>query len=518
MSLLKPRFVVLALTCLLAGSAMISACSGGEFAKGSADQAGGSSGGSDSGGSGAVGNAPPTGGGTSGQGDACAGPEDCDDKDACTVDLCNADGTCDVAPRCLGTEKCCGGECAECCADADCEDMLECTKNSCFAGKCMYIPDDTACEPTDYCSTSDGCRAKQVCGLMGAATTEECDDGSACTTDRCDGNFCKHDFCAKGVSDVKLGLCCEGGCAEECCTDSQCDDPNDPCQVGSCQGGKCSRVALCADGLECCPSADRQTAACGTCCTADDCDDHVGCTADACQGRQCSHTPRTSPDPQACNPGYLCDPQDPQEPCVKAPDCDSAADCDPSPCQSNARCEDGSCRFDECSMGTTGTKCCDGQGCALCCDDSQCNDNIACTRDTCTADGCEHEPDDMSCGPGKHCDAGRGCIGCTSNAECDDRTACTTDVCNMNTFTCLHSTSCLSGYCEPMTGECVECKQNSDCQGGVITTAAAPPGTTCSVMTCKANKCVASTVTCTGLQHCCPPFGCAIACSIDMTQ
>jgi hypothetical protein len=351
---------------------------------------------------------------------------------------------------------------------------------------------------------------------MGAAVTEECDDGSACTTDRCDGNFCAHDFCGKGLNDPNVELCCEDGCAEECCTDSQCNDPDDPCQVGSCQGGKCSpRVALCSDGLECCVSADRQTASCGSCCTADDCDDHVGCTEDACGGGQCSHTPRTLPDMLACPTGYLCDPTDPQDPCVKAPDCNSPADCDPVACQSNPRCEAGSCRFDGCSNGT---KCCDGQGCALCCDSSECSDNIACTLDSCTEAGCKHVPDDSACPVNTHCDAGRGCIGCTSNAECDDQKACTSDVCNMNTLTCLYSTSCPSGYCEPTTGQCVECKQDSDCQGGVIANAAAPPGTMCSVTKCLNSKCVASSVTCSGLQQCCPPFGCAILCAASMTQ
>lgn len=509
MSLIKPKFVVRALTCLLAGSVMISACSGGEFLPGASDAAGTSSSG---GSTGAGGSAPGATGGGTNPPSLCAGPEDCDDADACTVDLCNADGKCGAAPRCLGTEKCCGGECAECCTDSDCEDGLECTNDSCFAGQCMYIPDDAACEPAQYCSTTDGCRAKQVCGLMGAAASEECDDGSQCTTDRCEGSFCKHDFCANGVNG---GLCCEDGCAEECCSDSQCDDPDDPCQVGSCQDGKCSRVALCANGLECCPSADRQTASCGTCCSAEDCDDHVGCTKDACGGGQCSHTPRPPEDPLACKAGYLCNPQNPQDSCVKAPGCNDAADCEPTPCQSNARCEGGSCKFDGCSMGT---KCC-SDGCALCCDDSQCNDNIECTRDTCTEDGCKHEPDDSLCVRGvTHCDPAHGCIGCKTNADCDDGTACTKDVCNPNTLTCLHSTSCLTGYCEPTTGQCVECKKHSDCQGGVVANAAAPPGSMCSVMQCKNNQCVPTSIQCLGEQHCCPPFGCAIVCAIDTTQ
>jgi hypothetical protein len=166
-----------------------------------------------------------------------------------------------------------------------------------------------------------------------------------------------------------------------------------------------------------------------------------------------------------------------------------------------------------------GTRCCEN-GCAACCSDDQCSDNIACTVDKCTESGCTHEPDNSLCSSaGTHCDAQQGCIGCKTNEECDDHIACTTDTCNLNNNTCLHASSCMAGYCEPTTGACVECKQDSDCQGGLITTLAAPPiGTKCSVTKCKENKCVPVTLQCAGEQRCCPPLGCSILCVIDTTQ
>lgn len=511
MSFFKARFVLLALAGALSSAALVSACSGGEFTASSDATAGsGATGGSANGAGGSGMGASRSGGGSTAEpSTACAGPEDCDDGDVCTVDLCDANGTCTAAPRCLGTEKCCNGECAECCDDGDCEDGLECTQNSCFAGKCMYIPNDSACDAAQYCSTTDGCRAKQVCGLTGATPGGECDDGSPCTSDRCDGNFCKHDFCTKGVNG---GLCCADGCAEECCTDSQCDDPNDPCQVGSCEGGKCKQVPLCEGGLDCCPSADRKTANCGKCCSADECDDSVGCTEDACTGGQCTHTP-SSTGPLACSPGYLCDLEDN---CVKAPDCETADDCHPTACQSNPRCESGSCKFEGCM----GTRCCES-GCAVCCEDGQCSDNIDCTIDKCAAGGCTHEPDDSRCAAtDTHCDAQQGCIGCKRNEECDDQIACTADTCNPNNNTCQHVSNCMTGYCDQLSGTCIACKTNSDCNDTGVLTNALPIGGKCSYQQCNqtTHQCELVSKTCGVNEQCCPLVGCSKLCLLDTTK
>ena len=265
MSFFKPKLVLLAAASLLLPILTIGACTGGEFAGSDNPGSGGSSSGgaSNQGGSTVLPQAGSVGTGA-GSGVACDGPEDCDDKDACTVDQCNADGTCDASPMCTGTEICCDGDCAECCSNADCDDGVSCTGNTCFAGQCMYIPDDAQCDASQYCSTTDGCRAKQVCGLQGDVAADECSDESACTTDSCVENFCKHDFCAAST------LCCETGCAEDCCSDSQCNSDDDPCTVGSCEGGKCSLVPLCEGNMDCCPSADGQTATCGSCCSAED--------------------------------------------------------------------------------------------------------------------------------------------------------------------------------------------------------------------------------------------------------
>lgn len=501
MSFFKPKFVLLALASVLLPALWTSGCTGGDFS--TEDGAGGST--STSGGSTSGGDSSQAGAGTGAAAPVkCGGPEDCNDKDNCTTDLCNADGTCDAAPKCAGTEKCCEGDCQECCDASDCDDGVSCTENTCFSGQCMFVPADTACEATQYCSVKDGCRERAACGiLVGGDPVAECDDGSTCTGDSCVDNFCKYDFCAEGK------LCCEGaspGCAEDCCTDSQCNPDNDPCMVGSCNDGKCSVTPLCADSKQCCPSADGKTATCGSCCSAAECDDRVGCTFDGCGGGQCSHTPTNN-----CDPGYVCDAV---KGCQKASTCMANADCKPSNgCQLNPRCEGGACHFDACGSGT---KCCNNaatgaSNCARCCDASECSDNIDCTKDTCGASGCSHTPVDTSCAMGQKCDPRQGCVACIKAADCDDGLACTTDTCVGNT--CSNVSTC--GKLEYCTANgCSTCLSDSDCQGNTTTQGIILP-VGCNTSTCVKGQCVTETQDCGDFQICCPPYGCQLTCGIE---
>ena len=519
MSFFKPKFVLLALLCALVSAGLASGCSGGAFESsgasagtgtsgtGASSSGGTSSSGAGNGEAGDVGTAAT--GATNGK--ACGGPEDCDDGDTCTTDRCNADGTCQASAKCTGNQQCCDGDCAECCDDGDCNDGVECTDNTCFSGQCMYVPNDTMCEKTEYCSTKDDCRPKQACGIVAGEDKDICGDDSPCTADSCVGNFCQHDFCLEPGAN----LCCEGvGCAA-CCNDEQCDNDDDPCTVGSCQEGKCSQVTLCGMGQDCCPSLDRKTATCGACCSATDCDDKIGCTDDKCGGGQCSNTPNNS----HCDAGYLCSPDPNVNGCVKAPDCSASKPCQPTACQTNPRCDNGTCHFDTCA--TQNLKCCAGvaggsaAGCGVCCGDAECGDNVPCTKDSCGPNGCVHTPDSSLCAPGQMCTPG-GCVACLQDADCDDKVACTKDSCSAGK--CLNAPNCAAGYCDPVLNQCVQCTTDGDCQGGVITAAIPipPGGGTCTTQGCVKGTCQDVITECIGEQHCCPPFGCAIVCGIQV--
>jgi hypothetical protein len=426
-----PRLFVLATLLTWGPLALMSACGGSSFQSDGGDGTGASPG-AGSGGSSQAGSVS-TGGGKS----ACGGPEDCDDDDVCTSDICTVEGSCAAAPKCTLPSKCCEGDCAECCEDADCDDGVGCTVNTCFAGQCMYLPDDAACGESEFCSVTESCRPKIACGPNLPEVT--CQDASACTTDACVDGFCKNTFCDQGA------LCCSTGCAEECCDDSQCDDTNDPCMVGSCQGGVCNKVPLCADGEQCCPSPDGSSASCGSCCSAAECDDGVSCTADSCTGarRSCNN----NPDNTKCASTEICNPE---QGCVPRVDCDDAGDCTQGPC---GRCAEGACKYD----CPNNQPCCATTGqCAACCGDASCNDGIGCTVDKCTAGGCTRTPDPSLCPFGYQCHPQLGgCVQCTADADCDDGEACTVDSCNLQTHTCTRINKC-------------GCKANYECLGQVV--------------------------------------------------
>jgi hypothetical protein len=93
----------------------------------------------------------------------------CDDGDACTAeDACTADGTCASVPR-------------------SCDDGDPCTVDSCDSETgCSHVPlaEGSACAAPDRCQAPGTCRA----GVCEPGPSLSCDDGDACTEDRCDLN------------------------------------------------------------------------------------------------------------------------------------------------------------------------------------------------------------------------------------------------------------------------------------------------------------------------------------------
>jgi hypothetical protein len=287
-------------TALLAAFVSLQAaagCGGSEFSDSTAQglsgapQAGARDGDAGQGASSDGGNVGASGGSVSGSGSTsggespnggCRGPEDCADGDPCSVDSCRANGFCVLTAKCGPGEKCCEGDCGECCDDRDCSDGVDCTEDRCFAGACQHLPRPALCDAAHYCSLTEDCQPLEPCQ---DETEDECDDGSACTSDACQDNLCLHDFCSDGTR-----CCPETGCAAECCSDQECDGDDDPCTVGVCTDGKCGQAPLCGDGESCCVSPDGG-ASCGGCCSASDCQDAIGCTVDACVEGACVFTP-----------------------------------------------------------------------------------------------------------------------------------------------------------------------------------------------------------------------------------
>jgi len=347
-------------------------CGGAEFASdvavggsaGSASQPG--DGGTEQGGSTGAG-APGTGGTILA---GCRGPEDCSDGDPCTQDICNKDGVCVVSPQCEANQKCCEGDCGQCCENTDCDDAVACTDDICFAGACQHQPSPTSCGAGHYCSPVADCVAQEACST---AKPEACDDGDACTTDNCQGALCAHAFC-----DAARLCCPDSGCADECCTNQGCDSDDDPCTVGVCTAGKCSQAPRCSDGEQCCAGPDGAT--CGSCCTASDCGDGLPCTVDACIEGRCFNAPGS------CDAGYTCDPT---TGCKKDVECKQDVDCSSEGC---GRCESGTCLY-----GCGATEVCCNNQCQGCCTANDCFDGIDCTDNACIEGKCKFTANNKLC-------------------------------------------------------------------------------------------------------------------------
>lgn len=233
----------------------------------------------------------------------------CDDGKPCTVDKCDAKtgacswagktGPCSDGDVCTTGEACKAGACVGGTAK-NCDDKNVCTADSCDAksGKCLNKPNSAGCSDGSPCTTSDACVGGKCAGV-----TKDCSDGDPCTTDSCDAKTgtCKY---------AKIAGC--AGCKKA----SDCDDGN-PCTDSSCNGatGKCSSTfnkKPCDTGDACtygdvCDGKGKCIAG-----KSNACDDDNSCTTDSCDkaAGKCVNKPAadgaTCSDGKACTTGDAC--------------------------------------------------------------------------------------------------------------------------------------------------------------------------------------------------------------------
>ncbi len=411
---------------------------------------------------------------------------------------CSGDGN----PSDPGEDTCRGDACAPaaevtaCAAASDCP-VRPCADATCDAGVCTYA---AAAEP----DPADGCCADDA----------GCDDGRACTTDRCEALQCKHERldpnCCDGNADCTdidvctVDACVSGRCMHQrrsdcCASDAACDD-SDACTADRCVQGECvhprestcpcTGAPQCDDGNPCStdlclalPQGQRQcqyerdyaSPAEADCCdpliSEPQCDDGDPVTADACDlvTFRCTHTPQL-----VCEDDAACADDDPCTVHV----CSEAGFCvltnpDAVCCQSDAECDDGSdCSFDLCDAETL--TCVHAKvPTAGCCEtDAECDDALACSVDTCDLSTflCEHDQTGCECAQNIDCDDANNCTTdtcqngqchhmqttncCEIDADCDDQNPCTTDTCYEVNKSC---------YYEQIAG-C--CNVDADCEDG----------------------------------------------------
>lgn len=210
---------------------------------------------------------------------------------------------------------------ARCATQAECDDQLACTRDTCVVGGvCQHEPDDTRCTAPQTCRVGVGCATP---GAMTCRATSECDDHLACTADVClvEG-VCRHtprpEMCPTGQSCDLTAGCTAMSMSTTCATDASCDDRLE-CTVDRCdsehhcanvpQNARCGTGQRCVAGMGCvndgtscssaaqcdnhlrCDGAEQCTEFGCRAGTAPSCDDMDPCTTDTCQesGDMCAH-------------------------------------------------------------------------------------------------------------------------------------------------------------------------------------------------------------------------------------
>ena len=191
----------------------------------------------------------------------CNNNTECDDENPCTTDYCGTDNLChsfvpdgfcsenwdctndnEVCDDCICINLCANvscdtdpclvqqcnlGQCVtlqdipNCCHnDSECNDGNACTEDLCLSNTCRhYKPGPGLCSRDSDCTFNQICNDSCICEntLPGSCYShEDCDDGSACTIDFCQGNVCTYTPVV--------------GC---CLNDSMCHT-NNPCVIPTC--------------------------------------------------------------------------------------------------------------------------------------------------------------------------------------------------------------------------------------------------------------------------------------------
>lgn len=189
----------------------------------------------------------------------------CDPMLGCLDRRCRSSAECDDGLVCNGTESCSGGRCVPGPRPA-CDDGVACTVDACSeaARGCTSTPDSRLCPAGQLCDPMIGCTVR------GCRSDGGCDDGLFCNgTERCD---------------AATGVCVAG-------------------PPPSCDDGEACTVDRCVEMLGCFsePRATREV--CGNRID-DDCDRLIDCADDDCRGAPgCPTCTPTSMTERACFDG-----------------------------------------------------------------------------------------------------------------------------------------------------------------------------------------------------------------------
>ena len=467
--------------------------------------------------------------------------KDCDDKNVCTADSCNAaTGACIHAPLgqttvcddgkpCTISDRCDKGSCKAGAAKV-CDDNNVCTVDVCNPsnGNCDVspAPSGTSCDDGNKCTTGETCKTKGKYGYCGGGKQKNCNDNDKCTTDACDvttgqckntpvngcgGNCAKDGDCPQNI--CAYMFCGKNGkCAYKPLGGQQCDDGN-PCTIkdycakkGACSGypKTCASNNPCATGVceantgNCINTPANDGGSCndGNACTANetcaggkcgdgvpkDCSDNNACTTDQCSSKtgNCSHN--NKPAGTGCSDG---------DACTTGDACASGACLPGTP----KTCNDGEpCTADSCDGNSGNCSYTKIPGCGgYCKADGDCKeDNNPCTKAYCNAilEACsfKNENGQVKCDDGNPCTTADKCGKgiCAGDAKtCDDGNPCTVGSCNAATGACSQTAGSDSIPCDDGNG----CTQSDACSKGICVGAKpknCSDGNVCTTESCNA--------------------------------
>ncbi len=270
----------------------------------------------------------------------------CDDKNACTSDVCTGgtclataiSGDCDDGDFCTVKDACSAGKCAG--TVADCDDKNPCTTDSCDSALgCQHVNNTGTCDDGDACTSGDIC--KEGACLAGTQNACNCQADSDCAQYE-DGNKCNGTlYCAKSAapyvckvnpttvvtcdpaSDTlcRLNSCdpADGACKFAAQNNGKTCDDGDVCTTGEiCAASTCQPQGTlpCNDDNDCTIDSCNPTSGCAHVANTAACNDGNACTSgDMCGAGSCAGTPVT------CNDGFACtaDSCDPVGGCVNTP-------------------------------------------------------------------------------------------------------------------------------------------------------------------------------------------------------
>ncbi len=343
--------------------------------------------------------------------------------------------TCESNADCGGETPFCDPEtfdCVACATDAHCDDGVACTVDRCVDATCTSTPSEegTAC-PDGYCDGASECSPclDTAAGMM----SSDIDLG-----------------CAEGRPFCEEALAGEPRCAE-CISDANCADDLRCSPLGTCEPG-CESDEDCADGV-----CDPTSFSCVPCLNSEEgVSPDRGCEIDSplCSGAGGIGTA-----------GDRCVPcEDSGEPVDLGCSAEQPV-CDETPATGSVcvECvENRDCSAEEpiCNVGTN--------RCEGCVRDSDCIGAFVCSPDGACVTECESDGDCIARDPSLPvCDIGD-CVECVRDAECEPGEVCSGER-RCEPSGCSSDIECggTTPVCDLDEGQCVECLTTDDCESGV---------------------------------------------------